>query len=157
MSYCEDTDPADHICDLCGVSTSICGDENRDHLCDVCLKVLSVCEDADHDHLCDICEKVLSQCIDEQKNYVCDICGYRLPYITVVADEGCLVNDMSVVEQYSVGVHLYLTFSYVGDDENTISEWIIYTDDGSEFARVKPGEIYVLSFPGSYYVTPVFS
>jgi hypothetical protein len=64
---------------------------------------------------------------------------------------------MSVVEQYSVGVHLYLTFSYVGDNENAITEWIIYADDGSEFARVKPGEIYTLSSPGSYCVTPVFS
>jgi hypothetical protein len=100
---------------------------------------------------------MLTQCTDEQKNYVCDICGYRLPYITVVADKGCLVNDMSVVEQYSVGSCLYLNFSYVGDDENTISEWIIYTNDGSEFARVKPGEIYALSSPGSYCVTPVFS
>ena len=84
---CEDIDPKDHNCDICGTALSVCADEDpKDHNCDVCGTALFVCADEDpKDHNCDVCGTALSVCADEDpKNHNCDVCGTAL---SVCADE----------------------------------------------------------------------
>ena len=76
-----DTNPKDHICDLCGEELSQCVDENpKDHICDYCGKELSEHLDENpKDHICDYCGEELSQCVDTNpKDHYCDYCGEKL-------------------------------------------------------------------------------
>ena len=57
---CVDVDPADHVCDSCGETVSLCASKDNNHLCDLCGKVASKCvdaktDDANPDGKCDVC------------------------------------------------------------------------------------------------------
>ena len=80
-----------------------------------------------------------------------------MPYITVTAADGCLVNGKTTVIHYSVGTTLRLILSYAEEDGRTVKEWVIYDLDGVEIARFQPTEIYALNNPGSYFVSPAFN
>ena len=134
-----------------------CIDLNSDHKCDVCLDQLSTCNDTDLDHLCDLCKKALTQCIDNGTDYLCDICGDRLPYIFVSTDEGCLINGIAAVSQYTIGSSLLVTPTYSANDEKVLIEWIIYNSDGVEVTRIAANGYYFINEPGSYHITPVFN
>ncbi len=69
-----DTNPRDHVCDLCETVISNHADDNKDHLCDICGKAISNHTDANADHVCDYCGDVISNHVDENNDHVCDYC-----------------------------------------------------------------------------------
>ena len=75
----KDTDPRDHECDVCGLSTTDCIDENKNHKCDICGDKMGDCADDDHNHFCDWCGVQNSHCInlDPTLDHTCDWCGER--------------------------------------------------------------------------------
>lgn len=111
---CEDVNPKDHKCDLCGTEMSTCTDAptDGDHKCDICgAENLTQHADADNnkrcddcnaamcegahtdenpkDHVCDVCEAPTSTCLDEDpKDHNCDICGAPLSECQDAADDG---------------------------------------------------------------------
>ena len=75
----KDENPADHECDVCGLSITDCVDENKDHKCDVCKDVMSQCADNDKNHFCDHCGVQNSHCIDiPPVDHICGWCGEKM-------------------------------------------------------------------------------
>ena len=157
LSKCEEGNTPDHICEYCGEDFSKCSDSNKDHYCDVCLVNLSLCGDEDKDHKCDVCSKILSHCIDESGNFLCDICGSILPWISIKMADDCLVNGEKEEAIYSINDSYLVVFTYVGDNKNGITGWIIYDNNGSQVAEIIGEFTYRFNKGGYYFVAPIFA
>ena len=116
-TQCDDGDPKDHVCNICGGPV---GDEHKaaegKHTCDYCGQIVDQCTDADpKDHKCDrcgaamggehkpaegkhtcgYCNEVMTECADDNNDVLCDLCGKDL-FTASVSDGKIVLENIPV-------------------------------------------------------------